>query len=169
MSHRHHSSGGISRAVASGFSRSWSSLRRSGPARRTGGFGRRKDWRIDNVDVVLAVQENGDVIVDETYTYTFEGNFHFVARDIPTTNFGGMADIEVRDANGAPVPEGKVPARSDVQNGDLQSIEIYFDLTDTSATWTYHYKAKQAICSLMSETSCGGMCSTLPRPCPSAR
>ena len=53
-----------------------------------------KDWRIDNIDVVLDVQENGDVIVDETVTFAFEGNYHFVAMDIPLANIPhGITDI----------------------------------------------------------------------------
>ncbi|NLE11630.1 MAG: DUF2207 domain-containing protein, partial [Actinobacteria bacterium] len=55
-----------------------------------------KDWRIESIDVVLDVQENGDVIVDETVTFAFEGNYHFVARDIPLANMpNGISDIEI--------------------------------------------------------------------------
>jgi uncharacterized protein (TIGR04222 family) len=105
-----------------------------------------KDWRIDNVDVVLNVQENGDVIVDETYTYTFEGNFHFVARDIPTGAWSGVSDIKVLDANGTALPEGSGPGTfTTYKNGDIRSIEVNFDLADTTATWTYHYKAESAV------------------------
>src|SRR3990170_8634238 len=58
-----------------------------------------KDWRIDNMDVLLDVQQNGDVVVDEKVTFTFQGNYHFVGRNIPTQNMDGMPDVEVRDAN----------------------------------------------------------------------
>ena len=105
-----------------------------------------KEWRIDNIDVVLDVQQNGDVIVDETYTYTFAGNYHWVARDIPTAGYGGITDIQVRNADGIPLPEGEGAGTfKKYKSGDLQSIEIYFDLTDTSATYTYHYRAKNVI------------------------
>ena len=105
-----------------------------------------KEWRIDNIDVVLDVQENGDVIVDETYTYTFTGNYHWVARDIPIKEYGGITDIEVRDANGVPLPEGEGAGTfKEYESGGLHSIEVYFDLTDTSATYTYHYRAKNVI------------------------
>jgi len=105
-----------------------------------------KDWRIDNVDVVLNVQENGDVIVDETYTYTFEGSFSFVARDIPTRAWSGCTDIEVRDANGAVLPEGTGPGTFTTYERDgVRSIEVNFSLADTTATWTYHYRAEAAV------------------------
>jgi uncharacterized protein (TIGR04222 family) len=105
-----------------------------------------KDWRIDNLDVVLDVQENGDVIVDENVTFNFEGNYHFVARDIPTKNTGGITDIEVRDANGVVLPKGDGPGTFNTfKEGDTLYIQMNFDLTDTSATWTIHYRARTVV------------------------
>ncbi|MCE5252916.1 MAG: DUF2207 domain-containing protein [Actinomycetia bacterium] len=114
----------------------------AGPA----GSAMAKDWRIDNMDVLLDVQENGDVIVDETVTFTFEGNFRNVARDIPTTNTGGITDIEVRDANGVALPKGDTPGTFNTfKEGDTLYIQMNFDLTDTSATWTIHYRARTVV------------------------
>ncbi|OFW61170.1 MAG: hypothetical protein A2133_10675 [Actinobacteria bacterium RBG_16_64_13] len=105
-----------------------------------------KDWRIDSMDVLLNVQDKGDVIVDETVTFTFEGNYHYIARDIPTANYDGITDIEVRDASGAVLPEGDTPGTyTTFKEGDLQYIQVNFDLTDTSATWVFHYRAKAVI------------------------
>ena len=64
-----------------------------------------KDWRIDGMDVLLDVQENGDVLVDETITFSFEGHYTYVGRLIPTGNMEGMNDIEVRTADGAALPQ----------------------------------------------------------------
>ncbi|MBN1632031.1 MAG: DUF2207 domain-containing protein [Thermoleophilia bacterium] len=108
-----------------------------------------KDWRIDNIDVVLDVQENGDVLVDETVTFTFEGNYHFVALDIPLANIpNGISDIEVRDANGVALPKGdeNTPGTYMVyEQSDMKALEVHFDLTDATETWTFHYRAKQMI------------------------
>lgn len=105
-----------------------------------------KDWRIDNLDVVLDVQENGDVVVDEHVTFTLEGNYHYVARDIPTGNTGGITDIGVRDAHGTPLPKGDTPGTfSTFKEGDTLYIQLNFDLTDTSAAWTIHYRAKTVV------------------------
>ena len=105
-----------------------------------------KDWRIDTMDVLLDVQENGDVLVDEKVTFSFEGNYHFVARNIPTGNLEGLTDIEVRDASGQSLPKGDYPGSFNVfTEGDMQFIQLNFDLTDTSSTWTIHYRAKQAV------------------------
>ena len=75
-----------------------------------------KDWRIDNLDATLDVQENGDVIVDETVTFNFKGNYHFVTRAIPTDNMDGMTDIEVYDANGSRFPRATAPGTYSVTN-----------------------------------------------------
>jgi uncharacterized protein (TIGR04222 family) len=105
-----------------------------------------KDWRIDNMDVLLDVQENGDVMVDEVVTFTFEGNYHYVARNIPTENTGGITDVEVRDANGAVLPKGDSPGTYNTfKEGSILYIQMNFDLTDTSSTWTIHYRAKNVV------------------------
>ena len=105
-----------------------------------------KDWRIDNLDAAVNVQQNGDVVVDEAVTFNFQGNYHYIARDIPTSNYEGLTDIEVRDANGTVLPKGDTPGTFKTwKDGSLQYIQVNFDLTDTTATWTFHYRAKAVI------------------------
>ena len=91
------------------------------------------------MDVLLNVQQNGDVLVDETVTFNFTGNYHYVARDIPTQNLEGLTDILVRDASGAVLPEGDSPGTwNTFKEGNLRYIQVNFDLTDTTATWVFH-------------------------------
>ena len=108
-----------------------------------------KDWQISNMDVMLNVQQNGDAVVDENVTFAFQGNFHFVQRSIPTQNMDGMADIQVLQ-NGAPLPKvstsDTTPGTwSASKQGNNEIIQINFDLTDTSATWTFHYRAQSVV------------------------
>jgi hypothetical protein len=105
-----------------------------------------KSFSISNIDVVLDVQKNGDVLVDETMTVAFTGNFHFFAHDIPTANYEGITDIEVRDNGGAVLPEGEgLGTYSAYKQGDMQSIQVNFDLTNATETWTFHYRAKAVV------------------------
>ena len=105
-----------------------------------------KEWRIDKLDATLDVQVNGDAIVDETVTFYFSGNYHFVSRVIPTDNMEGMTDIRVYDANGNQLPEGDGPGTYSLYNeGSRKVIQVNFDLTDTSATWTFHYRAQSMV------------------------
>jgi hypothetical protein len=107
-----------------------------------------KDWRIDNMDVLLDVQQNGDVLVDETITFTFEGSYTYVGRLVPTGNMQGMSDISVRDANGAALPEdngNSLGSFSTFMEGTSRVVQINFDLTDASGTWTIHYRAEKVV------------------------
>jgi len=107
-----------------------------------------KDWRIDGMDVLLDVQKNGDVLVDETITFSFQGHYTYVGRLIPTGNMEGMSDIEVRAADGTILPEddGNAPGTfSTFMEGSRRVIQINFDLTDASAAWTIHYRAEKVI------------------------
>ena len=108
-----------------------------------------KEWQISNLDVHVAVQQNGDAVVDENATFAFQGNFHFVTRSIPTDNTDGLSDIQVLQ-NGAALP--KVSATDSTpgtwsasKQGNREIIKINFDLTDTSGTWTFHYRARSVI------------------------
>ncbi len=104
-----------------------------------------KDWRIENMDVVLDVQEKGDVAVEETVTFAFEGPFTFVGRVIPTGNLEGIDDIKVFQ-DGGELPRGDAAGTYNTfyEGSDLV-IQVNFALQDTSATWTFKYLAKGAI------------------------
>jgi len=105
-----------------------------------------KDVYIQAMDVNLAVQENGDVVVDEKITFYFEGNYHFVVRDIPAYNTEGITDIAVFDENGTRLPRGdQSGAYSVSEENDRVYLQVNFDLADTAATWTFHYRAKKVV------------------------
>jgi uncharacterized protein (TIGR04222 family) len=104
-----------------------------------------KDWRIDRMDVVLDVQQNGDVLVEETVTFTFQGSFSFVARVIPTGNLEAIRDIDVSQ-DGRPLRQGEGPGTYQAfREGGDQVIQVNFSLADTSETWTFRYRAEGAI------------------------
>jgi len=105
-------------------------------------------WTIDSIDVTVDVQENGDVIVDETYTYSFVGDYHWVTRNIPLDTNAGLSDIKVLDAGGTPLPEssGETPGTYYTwEEYGQRYIQVNFALSNTSATYTFHYMAKSAV------------------------
>ncbi len=105
-----------------------------------------KDWSISNDDTVLDIQKNGDVIVDEKVTFVFSGNYHYVSRDIPMGSLNGFADLKVYDQDGKELPQGDTPGTySTEDSGGYKYIIVHFDLTDTSYTWTFHYRAVDEI------------------------
>jgi uncharacterized membrane protein YgcG len=111
----------------------------------TGSAAQAKEWRIDNMDVALDVQKNGDVLVDETVTFIFSGSFSRVGRSIPTGNLDALKDISVSQ-NGVPLTQGQAPGQWDTSmEGANRIIQLFFNITDGSATWTIHYRAQGAI------------------------
>lgn len=71
--------------------------------------------------------------------------FHYVTRSIPTGNLESLEGLEVRQ-NGRSLPRGEGSGTWDEsRSGDRRIIRINFDLTDTKATYTFHYLARGAI------------------------
>ncbi|MHB8869179.1 MAG: DUF2207 family protein [Thermoleophilia bacterium] len=104
-----------------------------------------KSWYIESMDVVLDVQEKGDVRVQEDVTFNFEGPYTFVGRVIPTGNLDGIEDIQAFQ-NGQALPRGSGPGTYDYfYEGSNLVIQVNFDLHDTSASWTFSYLAKGGI------------------------
>ena len=107
-----------------------------------------KSWAIERLDVVLDVQENGDVIADETFTYLFTGSFHWIERGVPVDAGEGIDSIEVRDGQGALLPEndsGEVGTFSSYTEGDKVWIRVNLDVTDGPATYTFRYRTKSLV------------------------
>lgn len=104
-----------------------------------------KSWGIDQMNVLLDVQRNGVVQVEETVTFTFQGSFSYVTRAIPTGNLESLGDIEVLQ-DGKALPQGEGPGTWETfTSGGDRIIQINFQLTDASATWTLRYRALGAI------------------------
>ena len=105
-----------------------------------------KSWYIDSIDTVLEVQDNGDVIVDETYTYSFTGSFSYVVYEIPSSNYDGITELEVRDWSGAALPTGSEPGTYAVEkDGDTYYVYLSLAVADASVTYTFHYRALGAV------------------------
>ncbi len=108
-------------------------------------FAQAKSWRIERMDTTLDVQKNSDVVVDETVTFVFQGTYHYVTRSIPTGNLESLDQLDVRQ-DGRSLPQGDGPGTWAVsRSGDRRIIRVNFDLTDTAATYTFHYVARGAI------------------------
>lgn len=105
-----------------------------------------KSWRIDSMDALIQVQENGDVLVDETVTFSFEGSYTYVGRVIPTQNTDGITDVQVYDSAGNALPKGDGPGTyQTLREGDDLVIVVNFELTDATETWVFSYRAHSVI------------------------
>jgi uncharacterized membrane protein len=105
-----------------------------------------KDWNVNALNADIKVQQNGDAVVDEKVTFNFSGNYHYVSQVIPLDHTDGMVDIAVYDQNGSPLSQGDGQGQYSVgDDGSNKVITLNFDLTDTAATWTFHYRFKNIV------------------------
>jgi len=107
-----------------------------------------KSWSIDSGDIVLEVLENGDVVADETWTYDFSGNYHWIEKEILADAGEGIADIEVRGPDGTALIESYSDEPGTFyayDEGDSIWVHVSFDITDAKATYTFHYRTKNLV------------------------
>jgi uncharacterized membrane protein len=119
-----------------------------------------KSFSITRVEVDAQVRPNGDVVISDSRTLDFSGAFHYVYWDLDTK---GSAGIDVLGASG---PASGDPATSTpyelsgttvvgtnmgevgtyiVQDqGGVVTVQLNFDVSDTSATFTVRYVARGA-------------------------
>jgi len=115
-----------------------------------------KEFSIDFVDIDATVQPDGDLVVSETRTLTFYGEFSYVYWDL---NKKGATAIDVRGAAG-PDPGGAgglteyVPTQDPnarppgtffvADLGSFVRASLFFRLSDTSASFRVDYVARGA-------------------------
>ena len=119
-----------------------------------------KDFTITSVRVDATVQPNGDVRITDTRTLDFSGTFHFVYWDLSTR---GSEGIEVLGASGPaagdagttvpyePSPSslvgtqsGEVGTYAVEDKGAIVTVQLNFEVTDATASFTVDYVAKGA-------------------------
>ena len=132
----------------------------AGAAALAAGPAAAKDFSITSVAVDAQVMPNGDVRVTDTRTLDFSGIFHFVYWDLSTR---GADAIEVLGASGPSTadPSTTVPYKfSDYatvgaasgtfetyaveDRGTTVRVQLNFELSDTTATFSVQYVAKGA-------------------------
>ena len=119
-----------------------------------------KSYSITSVTIDARVMKNGDLRVTDTRTLDFTDTFHFVYWDLATK---GSEGITVEGAEGPepgspgttvpyePSPSqltgmntGELGTYAAVDGYDAVTVQLNFELTDTSGTFTIHYVAKGA-------------------------
>ena len=119
-----------------------------------------KDFSITSVTVDAQVMPNGDVRITDTRTLGFSGTFHFVYWDLSTK---GADAVDVLGASGPATsdPSTTVPykfsdtATVGVASGTFETyavedrgaavrVQLNFELSDTTATFSVQYVAKGA-------------------------
>ncbi len=106
-----------------------------------------RDYSIIDAILDLTVQDNGILSVNESYTYSFDGTFNGVYRDIPLKSGESIEDVNV-SVNGA-YGDYKI---SDRNNGEKRiTVYLWADeghtkkIHDQEVTVTYSYSMKNVV------------------------
>ena len=119
-----------------------------------------KDFSITGIDVQAQVMPNGDVRITDTRTLDFNGSFHFVYWDLSQS---GADAIKIQGASGpaAGDPATTVPYEYSPyaivgmsggerqtyavsESGGVVTVQLNFEVTDATASFTVRYVAKGA-------------------------
>lgn len=101
-----------------------------------------KSWQITGWDADITVNPDSSILVRETHTYDFRGEFTWVTRGLPASKGIVYSDIRVFDEEGKELGSGEV----DITNRQRSvAIKLHFSASDTKKTWTFEYHAWNAI------------------------
>ncbi len=96
-----------------------------------------KSWDFEKWLLDIEISKDGTFVVRETQTINFQGNFHWVKRDIAKKNLRKITNIKVFDGEGQQLKGKEIEIK---ENTSQVSIKLNFDLTDTQKTWVFKYK-----------------------------
>ena len=119
-----------------------------------------KDVAVTRIRVDATVKPNGDLRVTDTRTLRFSGGFHYVYWDLATK---GSEGIKVLGASGPAAGDpgrnvpyersgdptvhswnGEVGTYASVEESGVVTVQLNFDVADTTASFTVEYVAKAA-------------------------
>ena len=119
-----------------------------------------KDYSITSIRVDAQVQPNGNVRVTDTRTLDFNGSFHYVYWDLSTRGSDGIRVLGASGpADGDPAtvvpyrpsavpvlkaPTGESQTYGVEDSGGAVTVQLNFDVTDATASFTVEYVAKGA-------------------------
>ncbi|MER2262011.1 MAG: DUF2207 domain-containing protein [Psychrobacillus sp.] len=111
-------------------------------------IGEAKSFSIDKVHIKSWIQPNGDLLVNEVFTYTFNGSFHNLYREFPDTYNHRIVDFysfELTSLNMEPGfigEESMLPLNVSYENG---SFRTKIDKTNEKVSYFYAYTLKDAV------------------------
>ncbi len=96
-----------------------------------------KSWYFEKFDVDIQIQENSDLLVKETQTFNFTGNYRFVTRSILKRRLDKITDVKVLEKDGSALKDATYSVTED---GSYTVARVDFDLTNTKRTFVFEYK-----------------------------
>jgi len=101
------------------------------------GQAQEKSWDFEEWRVDIEINKDSTFVVREVQTFNFQGNFHWVKRDIVKQKIRKITNVEIFDEEGRKLSGREVEISQDSRQ---VSIKLNFDLTDVQKTWVFQYK-----------------------------
>lgn len=102
-----------------------------------------KDYLWPEVSLEVQVQADGNLLVEETRSLRFEGNYHFAYLYIVKDQIEGVDQVSVSEAGGSDYRRdaGTAPGTFSVTDeGSRVTIRWNFDYTDSTHSWVIGYR-----------------------------
>ncbi|HZJ82590.1 MAG TPA: DUF2207 domain-containing protein, partial [Clostridia bacterium] len=104
-----------------------------------------RSYYINNYDMTIEVQPNGDAIIEERLTYDFSGDFNGVLRDIDIDRTDGVTDLKIYVQEGNDLREFHQASGEGqdsyelTDSGSLVELKIYEKTSNKNKTFVYKY------------------------------
>ncbi len=96
-----------------------------------------RSWEFEKFDVAIQINKDASFDVAETQTINFQGNFHFITRNILKRRLDKITDIKVVDEDGDKMQDATYSVS---ENSSYYVIRVDFDVTDRVKTFVFQYK-----------------------------
>jgi len=95
-----------------------------------------KSWHFEKWFVDIQINSDSTFLVRETQTVNFQGNYHWLQRDIVKKDLRQISDVKVFDEAGRQLTGDEIEIKN---QSNQTSVKINFDVTDATKTWTFEY------------------------------
>jgi uncharacterized membrane protein len=101
-----------------------------------------KDYVWTNVRVDLTLEKDGTILVEETRSLRFWGNYHYAYLDLQKNKISGIDEVSVweENLNYREEDSGRPGTFQVIDSPDLVSIYWYYDYADTERTFHLRYR-----------------------------
>jgi len=100
-----------------------------------------KNFKITDYQAQVKILENGDIHVNEIFTYDFNGNFNGIIRSIGTGGSDGLVNFRASEYS----PQRKVLETSQSLEGEMVTFRIYDQSSNERKSFLLEYQLKNVI------------------------
>ncbi|WP_026882237.1 DUF2207 domain-containing protein [Clostridium akagii] len=105
-------------------------------------FGATDNYYISNIVINASVKENGDMAVQESHDYVFQGSLNGIKRDVKTKGSDGITDISAEAIKDGLSEKNKVDISKD---SDKTEIKIYSKSNNETKNFRINYTLKNVV------------------------